>query len=677
MKNVKIVAIALASIALSAFVYQRHTAGIQLEGMNRKVKPQDDFFQFVNGNWLKNNPIPQTESRWGNFNILNENNMETLRNILEDAAKDDAAIMGSVRQKVRDFYRIAMDTLKLEREGTQPARVSLKRVESLTDKKQLGSLLGSFHRMGIGAFFGMYVSLDVKDNTKYVVWFSQGGLSLPDRDYYLKQDAKSKKIREEYLVHLRTMYNLFGYNDADAERAANSILKLETGLAEVSMTRVENRNMEKKYNKRALADLRKQWNNLYLDEYLNETGLSAKLPDTVIVAQPAFFEYLNTTLVNEKLETIKDYLRWKVMNDAAGVLNDAVSKENFRFYATVIQGTKEQKPRWKRVVASANSMIGELLGQEYVKVAFSEESKRKVNEMVDNLREAYRIRIENLDWMSEETKQRALDKLASFNRKLGYPDKWKDYSDLRIMTDSYLANQYRSATFNYDRMMDKLGKPVDRTEWGMLPQTVNAYYSPVMNEIVFPAAIMQPPFFDPKADDAVNYGAIGAVIGHEFSHGFDDQGSKYDAKGNFNSWWTEEDRKKFEARTKVLVNQFNSYQVLDSVFINGELTLGENIADLAGLTVAYDAYMISLKGKKKQKIAGFTPEQRFFIGFAQVWRGHARPEYIRNQVVTDPHSPQQFRVYGTLVNMPQFYAAFGVKKGHKMWLDEDKRAKIW
>lgn len=677
MKSFKIIASASIILMLTAFVYHTHTGGIEVSGMDRKTKPQNDFFQFVNGNWIKNNPIPSTESRWGNFNVLNENNLETLRKILEDAAADNDAKPGTVRQKVRDFYRTAMDTVKLEREGITPALPLLKRVDELNDKADLAKLLGSLHRQGTGAFFGMYVSLDVKDNTKYMVWFSQGGLTLPDRDYYIKQDAKSKKVREEYIRHIRAMHSLFGYNEKEAELAADYILKLETGLAETSMTRVENRNMEKKYNKRALDEFRNQWSNFNLDQYLIATGLAQKIPDTIIVAQPAFFSYLNTAIAEQPIEAIRYYLRWKIMSDAAGALNDAVGKESFRFFGTILQGTKEQKTRWKRMVSAANSMIGELVGQEYVKVAFSEESKRKVNEMVDNLREAYRLRIESLDWMSPETKQKALDKLASFNRKLGYPDKWKDYSALSISTDSYLANQYRCATFGYDRMIDKLGKPVDKTEWNMLPQTVNAYYSPVMNEIVFPAAIMQPPFFDPKADDAVNYGAIGAVIGHEFSHGFDDQGSKYDAKGNFNSWWTSDDRKKFEERTKVLVNQFNSYQVLDSVYINGELTLGENIADLAGLTVAYDAYMISLKGKKKDKIAGFTPEQRFFIGFAQVWRGHARPEYIRNQVVTDPHSPQQFRVYGTLVNMPQFYQAFGVKKGDKMWLDDDKRAKIW
>jgi putative endopeptidase len=343
----------------------------------------------------------------------------------------------------------------------------------------------------------------------------------------------------------------------------------------------------------------------------------------------------------------------------------------------VLTGTTEQKPRWKRSVNAANSLIGELVAQEYVKVAFSEESKRRVNEMVDNLREAFRLRIEKLDWMSRETKDKALEKLASFNRKLGYPDKWNDYTSLEIKYDSYVENYFRAATFSFDDDLNHYGKQVDRSEWGMLPQTVNAYYSPLMNEIVFPAAIMQPPFFDPAVDDAVNYGAIGAVIGHEFSHGFDDKGSKFDAKGNLNNWWTEEDKQKFTARTKVMVNQYNQYHVEDSLTVNGELTLGENIADFAGLTVAYDAYMLSIKNKPAQTIKGFTPQQRFFIGYAQVWKANARPEFLRQQVLTDPHSPAQFRVLGPLSNMPQFYEAFGVKEGNGMYRPDSIRVKIW
>ncbi len=663
-------------LVASAFVLSDKITGVDTASLNRKAKPQDDFFEFANGGWIKANPIPSTEGRWGSFNVLAERNNDLLRKILEEAAADKNAEPGSARQKIGDFYSIAMDTLKLEKDGITPALTALKQVDALQQPADLAALLADFHKQGISGFFNMYVGLDVKNNEQYITWFSQGGVGLPDRDYYLKDDEKSRKIREAYVQHLQQMFMLFGASEVSAKTDAGYVMELETGLARKSMSRVENRNMEKKYNKYSYAKLKATYPNFNWDTYFELTGLAARKVDTVIVAQPEYFTYLQT-LFNSELTLIKAYLRWKVISAVSGYLNAAVEKQNFAFYGTVIQGVKEQKPRWKRAVASANSLLGELVAQEYVKVAFSPQSKEKVNQMVDHLREAFRNRINNLEWMSTETKQKALEKLNSFNRKLGYPDKWEDYSKLSVKRDSYLDNYFRAQIFGFEDMVDQLNKPVDKTKWNMLPQTVNAYYSPVMNEIVFPAAIMQPPFFDPNRDDAANYGAIGAVIGHEFSHGFDDQGSKYDAKGNLNSWWTDEDRKKFEERTKVLVEQFNKFEVLDSVFVNGQLTLGENIADLAGLTVAYEAYQMSLKDKKRMIIDGFTPEQRFFIGFAQVWRTHARPEYLRNQVLTDPHSPAQYRVFGPLSNMPQFYAAFDVKPKHKMWLDDNKRVKIW
>jgi len=675
MKKSLLIASLLLVVIISGFTVRYFSSGVDTASMDTKVDPAEDFFLYVNGNWLKNNPIPAAEARWGSFIILNEQNTEMLKTILENSAKVNDAVKGSNVQKIGDFWRIAMDTVKLESDGVQPAMSGYNKIASAVDKKSLIEMIPSLHLQGIGGFFGSYVSQDVKNNERYMVWFSQGGLGLPDRDYYLKQDEKSKRIRNEYVKHLAKMYSLFGQTDGD-KKAAN-ILAFETGLASSSMSRVENRNMEKKYNLRALSQLQKDYPSIPWKLYFDISGYSAKNVDTIILAQPAYFEYLNKSLDSVSVEVLRDYMTWKYMSSVSGYLNSAIGKQSFDFYGTTITGTKEQKPRWKRMVGSANGMIGEILAQEYVKVAFSPESKRKVNEMVDNLREAYKARIQKLDWMSAETKKKALEKLASFNRKLGYPDKWEDYSRLEIKNDSYLANFFRVAEFGHRQMVDKLGKPIDRSEWGMLPQTVNAYYSAVMNEIVFPAAIMQPPFFDPKADDAVNYGAIGAVIGHEFSHGFDDQGSKYDAKGNLNSWWTDDDRKKFEARTKVIVNQYSNFKVADSVFVNGELTLGENIADIAGLLVAYDAFQLSLKGKPRTKIDGFTPEQRFFIGFAQVWRGHSRPEYVRNQVLTDPHSPQEFRVRGTLRNMPAFYEAFKVKPGKGMYLPDSARAHVW
>jgi putative endopeptidase len=675
-KKNKFIALSLAASLVASNVTAQLVSGFDPKTFDKSVKPQDDFFQYINGGWIKQNPIPATESRWGNFNILAEQNLETQRKILETAA----AITneeGSASQKIGTFYKVAMDTVKLEKEGFKPVANLFDQTNNATNGKDFAKLVGEFHQQGISGFFSVYVGLDVKDNEKYVVWFSQSGLSLPDKDYYSKQDEKSKKIREEFKTHIKNMYLLYGRSEGDAVMASRLILDFETKLAQRSMSRVDNRNMEKKYNKRALSQVFETYPNFDWNTYLETVGIPLAPHDSVVVAHLDFFDNLNRLFTESDPMTFKLYMNWKVMQASSGYLNNKIGQESFRFYGSVLQGTKEQKPRWKRAVASSNSMVGELLAQEYVKVAFSAEAKVKVNEMVDNLKEAYRMRIQNLDWMSAVTKQKALEKLDAFNRKLGYPDQWKDYSELRIVEESYWEIYQRCSKFGYKRMVEKLGTTVDRTEWNMLPQTVNAYYSPTMNEIVFPAAIMQPPFFNPNADDAVNYGAIGAVIGHEFSHGFDDQGSKYDAKGNLNTWWTEDDRSKFEARTQLLVNQFNEFQPLDSVYVNGQLTLGENIADLAGLTVAYDAYMISLKNKPKSKIDGFTPEQRFFIGFAQVWRGHSRPEYVRNQVLTDPHSPQQYRVIGTLSNMPEFYQAFGVKKGNKMWREDSKRVKIW
>ena len=660
-----------------AFVYKSKDKGVDIQSIDKKANPRNDFNQFANGKWIQNNPVPSTESRWTSFNVIAERNYDLLRTILETAAADKTAPKGSARQKIGDFYRIAMDTNKLEADNYAPLTTDLGSIMVLVDAKDVMNYVGKMHRKGLPAFFGFGVNQDVKKSDEYACYLSQAGLGLPDRDYYLKDDEKSKNIRKEYLNHISRMFQMIGSNTPESEKIANDILEFETALAKASMTRVERRDPDKTYNKKTTQELETLYPNINWKGYFEQTGLAKKNVSTFIVGQPLFFEELNKRMGTTSIFTLRNYLKWKAVSSSSSYMSSRFADESFRFYSTILTGTKEQKPRWKRTVNQANNLIGELVAQEYVKVAFSEESKKRLNEMVDNLREAFKIRIQNLDWMSAETKTKALEKLASFNRKIGYPDKWTDFTKLEIKNDSYLENYFRSNTFEFDDNVDRLGKPIDKAEWGMLPQTVNAYYSPLMNEIVFPAAIMQPPFFDPAADDAVNYGAIGAVIGHEFSHGFDDKGCKFDAKGNLNNWWTEDDKSKFDARTKVMVNQYNKYKVEDSVYVNGELTLGENIADFAGLTVSYDAYMLSLKGKEKKKINGFTPEQRFFIGFAQVWRGNARPEFLRQQVVTDPHSPARFRVLGPLSNMPQFYEAFGVQKGDGMYRDDSVRVKIW
>lgn len=677
MKIKYVLSIAILAIVVTAFVHKSGLRGVDVKSMNKKANPRDDFNEFANGKWMKKNPVPSTESRWTNFNVLAERNYDLLKQILETAATDKSAAKGSARQKIGDFYRLAMDSNKLEADGLSPLQEDVYTIMVIIDNKDVMNHIGRMHKKGLGALFGFYVSPDVKKSDEYACYLSQGGLGLPDRDYYTKQDEKSKDIRAEYLKHISKMFMLNGSNTDEAKKAADEVMDIEMALAKASMTRVERRDPDKTYNKKSIAQLKSETPFINWDGYFEKTGLAKKNPENIIVGQPEFFKEVNNLLDRKDVRAWRTYLKWKTISGTSSYLTNAVSAESFRFYSTYLTGTKEQKPRWKRAVNAANGAIGELVAQEYVKVAFTEESKKKMNEMVDNLREAFRIRIQNLDWMSEATKTKALEKLASFNRKLGYPDKWTDYTKLNIQYDTYLANYYRANTFEFEENLDKLGKPIDKSEWGMLPQTVNAYYSPLMNEIVFPAAIMQPPFFDPNADDAVNYGAIGAVIGHEFSHGFDDKGSKFDAQGNLNNWWTDEDKKKFEAKTKVLVDQYNAFKVEDSVYVNGALTLGENIADFAGLTVAYDAYMLSLKGKERKVIDGFTPEQRFFIGFAQVWRCNATPQFLRQQVVTDPHSPAQFRILGPLSNMPQFYEAFGVKPGDKMYKDESVRAKIW
>ncbi|MES2690394.1 MAG: M13 family metallopeptidase [Bacteroidota bacterium] len=677
-KKAIVISSVVAGLSASAFVYTA-LKGVDVASMDKNVNPTENFYEYANGNWIKNNPIPSTESRWSSFNIVAERNNELLRTILETSAKTKAAA-GTSQDKVGKFYRVAMDTMKLEQQKFDALKKYFGQIDAISNKEELITRIAQLHKLGVGAVFGFEISQDVKKSDKYSPYIAQGGLGLPDKDYYLKTDERSQKIKEEYVKYTDAFMGMadaeMGIKHETDPQYGKKILAFETELAQACMSRTERRNMEVQYNPMAFDKLQGSTPQIDWNLYFNTIGLKKELAEYYIVMQPAYMAVVNKLMVYD-LNTWKMYLKWKLLNSTAPYLHKRVVDTNFGFYGTLLTGAKEQKPRWKRVIGHANGMIGELVGQEFVKVAFTPESKKRVNELVDNLSASFHARINSLEWMSPVTKTKAMEKLKSFTRKLGYPDKWTDMSKLAVTEDYYVNNVFSSSNFWFEFNLNKLGKPVDKTEWEMLPQTVNAYYNPVNNEIVFPAAIMQPPFFDPKADDAVNYGAIGAVIGHEFSHGFDDQGSKYDASGNLNDWWTENDRKLFDARTKLLVEQFNKFEVLDSVYVNGELTLGENIADLAGLTVAYDAYQRSLKIKPSGKIDGYTPEQRFFIGFGQVWRGHARPEFLRQQVVTDPHSPAQFRVLGTLSNMPEFYSAFGVKSGDKMYREETNRVKIW
>lgn len=648
--------------------------GIDLASLDSSISPCTDFYKFANGTWLKNNPVPETEIRWGGFNILRDKNNAILRDILEKAMNDAGAAKGSNAQKLGDFFYCAMDSVKLEQEGFSPLKGEAEKISNIKSPDDLIKTIAHQHRIGISSVFGLGVEQDAKKNDQYAVYAGQSGLGLPDRDYYLTGDPRSKQLRDEYLTHVSKMFELTGKNETQSKAAAKTVMQVETRMAEASMTMVERRNPEAQYNKMSLDSLKKLSSSLNWDLYLSEIGLSNVYE--IIVAQPLFFIRIQELLKQVSLDDWKTYLTWHLIHNSASKLSPDFENENFRFYGTILTGQKKVKPRWERTLQVINNSLGEVLGAEFVKVAFSEESKNRVNEMVSNLIAVFEVRLKNLDWMSDETKKQALTKLSKITRKMGFPDQWRDYSALSIERDSYVMNFFRGNEFEFNRNLAKLGKPIDRMEWLMPPQTVNAYYNPLMNEIVFPAGILQPPFFNPEADDAVNYGSMGAIIGHELTHGFDDEGNKFDADGNLNNWWTDEDYKNFHAKAELVVNQFNNYEVLDSLFVNGSLTLGENIADLGGVSISYDAYQKSLEGKERLAIDGFTPEQRFFLSYGQVWKGNSRPEALRQLVLTNPHSPEYFRVLGPLSNNPEFHKAFGCSDG-AMIRPDSLRAKIW
>ncbi|MDQ3191097.1 MAG: M13 family metallopeptidase [Bacteroidota bacterium] len=646
--------------------------GISIESMDKSVDPRQDFYHFANGNWVKNNPIPETESNWGSFNELRRRSEKLLHQILEEASSDKNAVKGSVNQQIGDFYFAAMDTVNIETQGIKPVEKEAKKITAIKSNIELPNLIAHLHSFGVGTLFSFYVGQDYKNSSTHITYAGQGGLGLPDRDYYLKDDEKSVTIRTEYLKHLTKIFDFLGYKNSTQK--ANTVIKIETELAKASLTRTEQRDTEKRYNKMPLKSLQEITPSFNWQKYTTATGLNNI--NEIVVTNPAYFKTVEELLKSLTTEDWKTYNTWHFYRSVSPKLNSDFNKEHFHFYSTVLSGIKEMKPRWELALASTNEVMGELLGQAYVKKAFSPESKKRVNEMVDNLLAAFKDRINQLEWMDDSTKEKALLKLSTFDRKLGYPDKWKDFSGLTVNRESFAGNYLLARNFQFKKMIEKIGKPIDKTEWGMSPQTVNAYYSPLKNEIVFPAGIMQAPFFNPDADDAVNYGSMGAVIGHEITHGFDDQGCKFNSEGNLENWWTEVDMKQFKTKTNVLVKQFNDYKINDWN-INGELTLGENIADIGGLSVSYYAYQKSLEGKERELIDGYTPEQRFFIGWAQVWKINMREEYLRNMLLTNSHSPGMYRVLGPLSNMPEFYAAFGVKPGDAMYRTEEERAKIW
>ena len=648
-------------------------SGIELSNVDQSIRPQDDFYRYVNGTWLDKTEIPADKSSYGSFTALRDKARLDVLEIIEEMSKRENLEPGSDEQKVRDLYRSFMNTEKIDTLGIEPMKGDLRRIDTINNPEELASYFVESVKLSTSSPFGFWIDNDSKQPTKYSVYFTQSGLGLPDRSYYLDQNEKSEDIRLAYLEHLQAMFSLADLQDPKIK--ANTVMKLETAIANIHWTNVERRDRDKTYNKLNTQELKKLIPNFNWDLYLKEAGIAVE--KDFIVRELSYFQNLADLLASTDLEDWKVYFKWTLLNSVAGILGKEFDEQNFSFYGKKLYGTPEQEVRWKRGVNSVNQILGESVGKIYVRRHFKPEAKVRMLELVENLREAYRVAIIDLDWMGEETKKEALTKLAKFTPKIGYPDKWRDYSKLEIDPNDLAGNFRRASQFYYQRGIDKLGKPIDKTEWHMNPQTVNAYYNSVMNEIVFPAAILQPPFFNLEADDAVNYGGIGGVIGHEMGHGFDDQGSKSDGDGVLRNWWTESDLIEFKTRTNQLVNQYNKFEPLPGEFINGQLTLGENIGDLGGLTIAHRAYKISLQNRESKKIDEFTGEQRFFMGWAQVWAYKYRDEALRNQLLTNPHSPASYRCNGVLRNMPEFVSAYELKAADEMYLDPVKRVKIW
>lgn len=623
-----------------------------------------DFFQYANGSWVRDTQIPAAYSRWGTFNILADNNQNILKEVLENAEKTKAE-KGSAGQLTGDFFASCMDEAAIEKAGSKPLKPYFKQIDKIKNTKDLQRQIAVMHASGTPVLFGFGAGADAKNSSMNIANASQGGLSLPNRDFYTKDDSKSVETRQKFVEYATNMFKLVGDSPEKAAANAQTVMAIQTRLAQASKSPVELRNPEARYNKRTLSQLAEMTPNFSWTDYMAARGVA---PVTEInVGQPAFFSEVDKMMSDVPLDQWKTYLRWMTLNSAAGRLSKAFVDENFNFYSRYLQGTKEQQPRWRRCVAATDSALGEAVGAEYVKKAFTPEAQKRMSELIDNLFAAYRERLAQLEWMSPETRQMALAKLNTYQRKIGFNQNPRGFTGLQLKRKSYFDNVKSVSQFEIARNLKDVGQKVDKTRWGMSPPTVNAYYNPSFNEIVFPAGILQPPFFNASADDAINYGAIGAVIGHEITHGFDDQGSQFDAEGNLKSWWTKEDRTKFEERAACVSRQFDGYEIQPNLNINGKLTLGENIADLGGLKMAYAAYMKSLEGKPRPaNIDGYTPEQRFFLGYAQVWATKSTPEYERQQVLTDPHSNARYRVNGPLSNLPQFAQAFGCKTNDKM-----------
>jgi putative endopeptidase len=650
------------------------TPGFRVEDIDKSCKPCDDFFQYANGNWIKNNPIPADYASWGSAQIVNESNQKQLHEILEAAAGNTGAAAGSSERKVGDFYASCMDESAINAAGAKPLDEEFARIAGMEDKKQLAELAAHLHAETVGVFFVFASTQDLKDSSRVIGEADQGGLGLPDRDYYTRTDADSKALRENYVAHIAKMFVLLGDSAEKAAAEAQTVLAVETALAEASWTNVKLRDPEIQHHITSLEELGKLTPHFGWKDYFSGTGHPEL--SVINVGQPDYFAAMDKEIAGRSLEEWKTYLRWHLINHAAATLSEPFVQENFDFNARTLAGAKEIRARWKRCAAATDIHLGEALGQIYVAKYFPPDAKAQVQEMVGNLREALSEDIPTLSWMSAETKKAALAKLEAFHVKIGYPDKWRDYEGLHVERGSYALNTLRGARFETARDLNKIGKPVDHGEWGMTPPTVDAYNNAQLNEIVFPAGILQPPFFDPKRDAAFNYGGMGAIIGHEITHGFDDQGAKFDLQGNMKDWWTEKDLKEFQSRGDCVAKQFDGYVVDGDLHMNGKLVEGESIADLGGLVIAYAAYQKYLEGKSRAADAhGFAPEQRFFLGYANSWKSHMRPELAKLQANTDPHPLPKFRANGAVSDMAEFAKAFGCKRGDAMV--REPACKIW
>ncbi|MBP6430483.1 MAG: M13 family metallopeptidase [Ferruginibacter sp.] len=654
-------------------VINNRSSFFDTKGMDSSVKPQDDFFNYANGAWMKTTKIPDDQSGWGSFYTLYEDNLKNLKGLLEDASKKSNST-GSVEQKLADYYDSGMDTVTIEKLGAAPLKPMLARIDAIKDYKELMQYVAEANAVGDDdGLLSLYVGADEKNSTTNIINFSQTGLTLPEKDYYTKQDSATKAARAAFVKYVSTMFALTGSDAATADKNADEVLGLETEIAKSHKSPIELRDPQKNYNKMSVADFDKQCPNINWPQIF--TKMNVKV-DSINVGQLGYYTSLNKLLATTPIDVLKAKVKFAYISSHASLLSKAFADAKFNFNKT-FSGQNKDSERWKKIVNRVDGGLGELLGQLYVKKYFTEEAKKRMDELVNNLQKAFEIRINKLDWMSDSTKQRAIVKLNTFLKKIGYPTKWKNYDDVTIIKSDFFANAKSVQKHNQKESLGKVGKPVDKTEWGMSPPTVNAYYNATFNEIVFPAGILQFPFFDANADDAINYGGIGMVIGHEMTHGFDDQGSQYDENGNMVNWWGKQDAEKFKAKTSGVVNQYNAFTVLDGLHVKGELTLGENLADIGGLAIAYDAFKMTKQGKDTTKIDGFTPDQRFFLGFAQVWRLKDKDESMRVRINVDPHSPEIFRVNGPTSNFDPFYSAFNVKEGDKMYIKPEQRARIW